>query len=132
MKSYIFYKTSDGTITMQKTYKNLSAAEKTCSLNPGLACIEGRVQDINAHKVNLSDLSIVASTDNMHTPPVEVTMRHKRNTLLKTCDWTQNADSPLSDSKKAEWQTYRQALRDLPDTNSASAYRDVVWPTPPS
>ncbi len=132
MKSYIFYKTSDGTITMQKQYNNVSSADKTVSLNPGLAYIEGRVKDINAYKVDLSDLSIVASTANQYNPPVEATLRQKRNSLLKACDWTQNADSPLSDSKKTEWQTYRQALRDLPDTNSASAYKQIVWPTPPA
>ena len=37
-----------------------------------------------------------------------------RNAKLAQSDWTQAADSPLSDSKKAEWKTYRQALRDLP------------------
>ena len=37
-----------------------------------------------------------------------------RNKKLADCDWTQAADSPLSDSKKAEWKTYRPALRDLP------------------
>ena len=37
-----------------------------------------------------------------------------RNAKLAESDWTQAADSPLSDSKKAEWKTYRQALGDLP------------------
>ena len=37
-----------------------------------------------------------------------------RNAKLAESDWTQAADSPLSDSKKAEWKTYRQTLRDLP------------------
>ncbi len=41
-------------------------------------------------------------------------LRIQRDRLLKESDWTQAADSPLSDTKKAEWATYRQALRDLP------------------
>ena len=41
-------------------------------------------------------------------------VRTSRNSLLLSSDWTQSADSPLSDSKKAEWATYRQALRDFP------------------
>ena len=41
-------------------------------------------------------------------------MRQERNALLAQSDWTQMADSPLSNSKKAEWATYRQALRDFP------------------
>ncbi len=42
--------------------------------------------------------------------------RDYRNNLLAQCDWTQAADSPLSNSKKNEWKTYRQKLRDLPKT----------------
>ena len=41
-------------------------------------------------------------------------MRQERNALLSGSDWTQLADSPLTDSKKQEWATYRQALRDFP------------------
>ena len=46
--------------------------------------------------------------------------------------------SPLSDSKKDEWKTYRQALRDMPqgtvpvidiDQNIVSG---LTWPTEPS
>ena len=44
------------------------------------------------------------------------TLRSLRNMHLKDSDWTQFVDSPLTDSKKAEWATYRQALRDLPST----------------
>ena len=31
----------------------------------------------------------------------------------RVTNWTQGADSPLSDAKKLEWQTYRQTLRDI-------------------
>ena len=41
-------------------------------------------------------------------------LRKHRNRLLSQSDWTQSADSPLTDSKKQEWATYRQALRDFP------------------
>ena len=44
-----------------------------------------------------------------------VRMRQWRDILLIESDWTQIADSPLTDSKKQEWATYRQALRDFPD-----------------
>ena len=56
-----------------------------------------------------------------------------RNKTLQTTDWTQFSDSPLSDSKKAEWNTYRQSLRDLPASNKdITDIEDVTWPTPPS
>ena len=66
-------------------------------------------------------------------------LRYERNFRLAECDWTQNNDSPLSDSKKAEWKTYRQSLRDLPASASPSLDSDydldltsVTWPTEPS
>ena len=60
-------------------------------------------------------------------------VRSQRDALLKDCDWTQMPDSPLSNSKKTEWSTYRQQLRDLPSTySSATSIDDVVFPTEPS
>ena len=57
-------------------------------------------------------------------------VRVQRNSLLTGSDWTQGNDSPLSTSKKTEWQTYRQALRDLP--TEASDPDAITWPTKPS
>ena len=53
-----------------------------------------------------------------------------RNMLLRDSDWTQFNDSPLSDSKKTEWKTYRQSLRDLPATEEDP--ENPTWPTKPS
>ena len=58
--------------------------------------------------------------------------KRKRNALLAESDWTQFADSPLTDKKKAEWATYRQALRDLPQQYpDAISNDDIIWPTKP-
>ena len=57
-------------------------------------------------------------------------LRHLRNVLLRESDWTQFTDSPLSDSKKTEWKTYRQSLRDLPATESDP--ENATFPTKPS
>lgn len=54
-------------------------------------------------------------------------LRMYRNRLLAQSDWTQLADSQVD---KAAWATYRQLLRDIPDTVSLPFF--VVWPTPPS
>ena len=64
-------------------------------------------------------------------------MRLQRNEELKNSDWTQLTDSQLSDSKKAEWETYRQALRDLPLTANPTLDSDgnlqgVTWPDEPT
>jgi len=41
-------------------------------------------------------------------------MRSKRDGLLAQSDWTQLADSPLTEAKQNEWKVYREALRDFP------------------
>ncbi len=46
-------------------------------------------------------------------------LREKRNAKLQDSDWTQMADAPLTNSKKTEWATYRQQLRELPNTLQA-------------
>ena len=52
-----------------------------------------------------------------------------RNARLADTDWTQANDSPLSDSKKTEWQTYRQQLRDMPQGDLDPL--NPNWPSPP-
>ena len=64
-------------------------------------------------------------------PVVELMMlREERNKRLAESDWTQASDSPLSGSKKTEWATYRQSLRDI--TSSTQTIFSVTWPTKPS
>ena len=58
-----------------------------------------------------------------------VDLRAMRNHLLIETDWTQGADSPLTDSQKTSWATYRQSLRDI--TKTATSLDDVKWPTKP-
>lgn len=53
----------------------------------------------------------------------------ERAQRLRSSDWTQMADAPLSVAAKTAWAVYRQALRDLP---TLPAFPEVPWPTPPS
>jgi hypothetical protein len=57
-------------------------------------------------------------------------LRIDRNTKLKSTDWTQMPDAPLTDDQKASWRTYRQALRDLPSNTTDPA--NPTWPAPPT
>tara|TARA_B100001939_G_C16811138_1_gene560044 strand:- start:52 stop:606 length:555 start_codon:yes stop_codon:yes gene_type:complete len=60
-------------------------------------------------------------------------IRAERTRLLSESDWTQGADSPLTDTKKTAWATYRTSLRTLPeDQSSETKYSDITWPTQPS
>ena len=57
-------------------------------------------------------------------------LRNQRDDKLLLCDWTQGNDTPLGSSKKTEWATYRQALRDLPSNTSDP--KNPTWPSEPS
>lgn len=52
-----------------------------------------------------------------------------RNRLLVESDWSGLTDCTLSDEKKAEWASYRQALRDI--TAQEGFPHNITWPTKP-
>jgi hypothetical protein len=54
-------------------------------------------------------------------------VRQNRNDRLAASDWTQMPD--YSGSDKADWATYRQALRDVPSQDGFP--RDITWPDEP-
>lgn len=56
-------------------------------------------------------------------------VRNQRQQLLQASDWTTLSDVPLTIEQKAQWATYRQALRDV--TNQPGPL-NIVWPVPPS
>lgn len=59
-------------------------------------------------------------------------MRSTRDGLLNVSDWTQGADSPLTDEKKAEWATYRSSLRNITDHENWPNLENDDWPTEPT
>tara|TARA_R100001463_G_scaffold16069_6_gene41802 strand:- start:1922 stop:2371 length:450 start_codon:yes stop_codon:yes gene_type:complete len=65
------------------------------------------------------------------TPFESAEVRGKRDALLSKYEWTVNS-SDLDDAKKAEWKTYRQALRDLPTQSGFPWEADgMTWPVKP-
>ena len=57
-------------------------------------------------------------------------LREERNKRISACDWTQLPNVPLPGAKKYEWETYRQALRDITQTTEDPT--NPVWPIQPS
>jgi len=80
---------------------------------------------LNNEIKRLNDLSPVNTTSYQW----EI-LRNQRDDKLLFCDWTQGNDTPLGSSKKTEWATYRQALRDLPANTSDP--KNPTWPSEPS
>jgi len=56
-------------------------------------------------------------------------VRTQRTEKLRDCDWTQLDDTPMSNTQKADWAEYRQALRDVPD--QAGFPWEIEWPVQP-
>ena len=67
--------------------------------------------------------------ENKPQAEVEQHVRSVRDELLILSDWTQMPDSPLNDSTKASWATYRTALRDI--STQEGFPTNVTWPTAP-
>jgi|SaaInlStandDraft_4_1057021.scaffolds.fasta_scaffold50220_1 hypothetical protein len=61
-----------------------------------------------------------------------VKARKERDTLLAESDWTQLADSQLSEAEAISWASYRQALRDVPTTWGQEVEGHFVYPTKPA
>jgi len=121
MNTFTVYDLATGEIEYSTT---TVAAINEVGLQEGQGIIEGNYQ---ASEHIVVDGEAVARTDNI----LEI-LRLKRDALLTESDWTQVNDSPLSDTKKTEWATYRQELRDLPSSHqSTTNFDDVVFPTQP-
>jgi hypothetical protein len=57
-------------------------------------------------------------------------LRQRRDAMLKSCDWVMMSDSPIAD--KSNWETYRQALRDITENlTTVEQIQAVEFPTKP-
>lgn len=118
-------------------------------LNGGPSAAEGdkiynalrtRLEELTAERIAADAAAVVEQFDAHRyltegVPENMKTLKHARHTRLIDCDWTQMADSPLTDEKKAEWAAYRTLLRDLPAAQTDDPYDPANftgWPTKPS
>jgi hypothetical protein len=123
---YVIYDSS-GDITAQI---DCPEDEITNYIFDGLDYLEFSESAIN--KVVVGGEVVDKETHNRQLNVPSVSIRQYRNALLAQSDWTQMPDAQLTDAKKAEWITYRQALRDIPETYSdATSLDDIIWPTKP-
>ncbi len=78
---------------------------------------------------NDSDKGVVISLDSTEYKKYEfdLTVRSKRDNLLKKTDWIDLPNSPVKN--KEAWLAYRQALRDLPQNFKNPS--EVIWPEKP-
>ena len=97
--------------------------------------VEGRDDDIWI-TVESSDEAAVTTVVEAHDGATSLSsthwrmVRNKRNRLLGECDWTCITDTQLSEADQTSWQTYRQALRDVPQNENDP--ENITWPSAPS
>lgn len=93
--------------------------------------IDGWSQKVDENGATIFSFDYVVTTYTQDEC-LDMWIRFPRAARLAASDWTQMADSPLSDEDKAAWATYRQALRDLTTTYATvSDPADIEWPLMP-
>lgn len=116
MKQVTFYNIETGDITRIATL-----ADDMIDVNTqeGENWVEG-IYNKETQKVENGSVVSIADEilDQRKIDNAWLDLRQYRNISLLESDWTQTLDAPLTDSKKAEWSTYRQQLRDLPSNTT--------------
>ena len=94
--------------------------------------VKGMEQDLKANPNFWEPYKTAEEQKVIDTPLEAKVVRAKRDELLNKYEWTVTSPD-LTDDKKAEWKTYRQALRDLPDQSGFPWEADgMTWPTKPT
>jgi hypothetical protein len=127
MKEFIIYN-SDGKILSSGICTDVSYSAKA---GEGEFIMEGAA-DPDTQKIQDGAVVDIPIDNATVTAELTIQTRQERNNYLSWCDWTQGADSPLDDSKKAEWATFRQALRDLSTHSNWPDLQEDDWPTEPT
>jgi sugar-specific transcriptional regulator TrmB len=87
-----------------------------------------KIEDLSIAISELEDLAFEANILLEEDESWEI-VRKKRDFLLKSTDWTL---TPGSTVDQGVWASYRQVLRDLPQTYAKSGVKSIVWPKRPS
>ena len=91
---------------------------------PRTKVVNNVVMDLTAEEEAALEAQAEAADLDLHM------VRSQRNAYLDRSDRTQVADFPLGSDSLEDWQTYREALRDLLAT-SGLRNSNVVWPKSP-
>ena len=103
---YTIYEAATGKIVCVSNYK---PDRVHAYLEEGQAAYEGEV-DTSVFDRIVDGVPVAA----VRAFNPQTLARTLRDLALQGSDWTQGADSPLSDAAKTAWRTYRQELRDFP------------------
>ena len=107
--------------------------EAILKINPNACCVVKNEDINNIEWINTTPIpkeQILAIIPQVELDMALDNLRAKRNKLLADSDYIVLADSPVND--KANWLTYRQALRDLTiGLDTVAKVNSVVFPNRP-
>jgi hypothetical protein len=93
----------------------------------------------NVHSITVDEIAstcdgvsvddVISALNAIVAAAPRVELRAKRDAMLAQCDWIVTKSLEAGQPTPSEWQTYRQALRDI--TNTYTSLDNVVWPTKP-
>lgn len=131
--NFIFYD-SNGTITRSGMVSENGRNLIDIPSGETILEVSEPLGDTNRYKV--VDGAVVSKSDSelqtIDDADLAKLIKKDRDNELFLTDWTQLPGGPLTDSKKAEWATYRQTLRDLPSNSNWPNIQEGDWPTEPS
>ena len=101
--------------------------DKTFEVHPDLKWVDAPKEATNAWSYDPE----VGFTPPPEPEPVDVAReaRNKRDALLSQSDWVTIRAKDTGDPVPTEWQTYRQALRDI--TEQTGFPENIEWPEKP-
>jgi len=128
MNQYLIYETGTGIIRSAIKSSNFPSND----IPDGFSCLQSE-ESFQGKMIDTKTNNLIDANAELPFPLTFAgKLRTIRGGILIGSDWTQFPDSPLTNEKKAEWTTYRQALRDIPETYSdATSLDDIIWPTKP-
>jgi hypothetical protein len=133
---FTFYNRDTGNIE-KVIFTDQRSANRILEFNDSLVCVNGSYD----YKKYRFDLTQTPPAPVLHTDTnvfnCELLIRQYRDAKLQASDWTQGADSPLSEDKKVAWASYRQSLRDITKiynnttVKNEDDFKNIQWPAAP-
>lgn len=100
-----------------------------------LDIIGKRFKLVDGNILEMTTEEIESENDMLLMTSSLIGIKEVRNRKLVESDWTVNPEISMTEAKKAEWASYRQALRDFPATITIDFLKsgaDLQWPALPS
>ena len=131
--NFIFYDSNGDIIRSGMRSEN---GRNIIDVRPGETMLEVSEPISNPERYKVVDGAVVSKSDSelqsIDNAAFAKMIKEDRNKELFRTYWNQLPLGPLSYSKKAEWATYRQTLRDLPTNSNWPNLQEGDWPAEPS